>query len=308
MAFMIEDDVLTKYIPENDVDTLVIPDTVKEIAENAFYQCNNIKEVVIYGNDLIIHQGAFAYFTSLRRVTFYGTIRAIRGKSDFQTAESAMAPFEGCSALESVNFEGNIGSMGGTVFTQCENLRRLVISGEIDYLGGTFVSETYDGFNGSFLGCVESCDHLEEIILAGTIKTIDHCAFKQCKSLKKICITGNVGEIGGTILTRDEFWGYTIDEPFPAVRHCGESDDAALLHLEISGNVETIRPQAFAFCSGLKSVVISGNVKRIDHNAFERCSNLETVIISGTIGDMGQGVFKDCENLEKLEITGTVNQ
>lgn len=306
MALIIENDVIKKYVPEPGEDVILIPDTVKEIAENVFYRCGNIKEVIICGNDLVIGRGAFAYCTSLQSVTFRGTIRSIRGKKDFPVEGSAMAPFECCSALETVNFEGKIGSMGGAVFMDCNSLRSLVIRGEINYFGGSFISEDYYGLDGSYLGCVENCKNLEEVIIEGSINVMGLCAFKQCYSLKKIHIKGNVGHIGGEILTRDPYWGYSITEPFPAVSICGELSGESILHIIIDGDVETISSEAFAFCSGLKSVEISGTVATIGESAFCSCSSLESVIISGEVGEIEKYAFKDCSKLEKVLINGTV--
>ena len=66
---------------------------------------------------------------------------------------------------------------------------------------------------------------------------------------------------------------------------------SGLTSVVIGGSVTSIGSRAFAYCSGLTSVVIPDSVESIDSFAFEGCSGLTSVVIGGSVTSIGQEAF-----------------
>ena len=94
---ILENGTLTKYIPEEGVTKVTIPEGVKVIGEGAFKGCTEIAEVIIPEWVDQISKDAFEGCSSLKRVE-------IRCRS-----KRAFCDYKGCTALEEVTYpEGYI--------------------------------------------------------------------------------------------------------------------------------------------------------------------------------------------------------
>lgn len=72
--------------------------------------------------------------------------------------------------------------------------------------------------------------------------------------------------------------------------------------------VTHISDEAFAFCSGLTSIVIPDSVMYIGEFAFYDCSNLTNVTISTSVREIGDAAFKECTSLKSITIPGNVTR
>ena len=82
MAFIIENSVLTKYTEEPDVTEVMIPDSIVEIGEFAFRDCEKIVSVVIPDGVKRIGRCAFYMCSKLKDIVFPDSIEFI-GDSAF---------------------------------------------------------------------------------------------------------------------------------------------------------------------------------------------------------------------------------
>ena len=69
MGFEIENGVLKKYVEENGVTDVVIPDGVTEIGEMAFQSCKSLTDITIPDSVIQIGRYAFRGCTSLTSIT-----------------------------------------------------------------------------------------------------------------------------------------------------------------------------------------------------------------------------------------------
>ena len=85
-----------------------------------------------------------------------------------------------CSALESVTFSGNVGSIEYGAFSSCSALENVTFSGDVG-------SIWYDAFG--------RCDALENITFSGDVGSIGDYAFQYCDTLTTLTFSGDVDSI-----------------------------------------------------------------------------------------------------------------
>jgi hypothetical protein len=91
-----------------------LPDSVVEIGESAFFNCQNLETIEFSQNLTTIERFAFGSCSNLSSLTIPDSIKVID--------ESA---FMGCSSLSEVNFGKNVEILRNTTFFSCSSLKKI---------------------------------------------------------------------------------------------------------------------------------------------------------------------------------------
>ncbi|MBQ6681845.1 MAG: leucine-rich repeat domain-containing protein [Prevotella sp.] len=67
-------------------------------------------------------------------------------------------------------------------------------------------------------------------------------------------------------------------------------------------SVIAIDEHAFAYCTGLNSVIIPEGVTQIGQYAFKDCSNMTNIILPNNLTNIGEEAFNGCSSLTKINI------
>lgn len=100
MGFEIKDDVLIKYIEEEGITEVVVPENVKIIGEAAFRECEN-----------------------LEYVEFPKGLQRIENKAFYK-----------CKALKDIHFPEDLEHIGNDAFYQCNSIKHLVIPAKVEMI------------------------------------------------------------------------------------------------------------------------------------------------------------------------------
>jgi len=108
-------------IVETRTDTLVfgcrtssIPETIKHIGENAFYECDSLMEVSLPNSIETIGIGAFCCCVNLCNIVLPESITRIE-----------LAAFAGCEKLTDIVIPQNVSYIGERVFSGCKNMKKI---------------------------------------------------------------------------------------------------------------------------------------------------------------------------------------
>ncbi len=121
----------TAFYGDKNLTSVTLPDTVREIGEDAFSCCDNLTKVVLPKDLPEIPLRCFRLCKVLREVTMPETVRVI-----------GPSAFEGCLMLESVVVPASVTEIGHDAFSGCGSL---VLDCTDSPLG-----EQYAGENGLF--------------------------------------------------------------------------------------------------------------------------------------------------------------
>ena len=302
---------------------VVIPDSVTSLGQNVFYDCSNLREVVI-GNgiteipadDTNPKEGMFGNCKRLESVTLSNALAVIGDRA-----------FYGCSSLESITIPDSVHTVGSAAFQRCTLLKEINLGKGIVTIGSYYDDSIYDD-TGAFLGCTS----LETITLPVSVKTIYTDAFKGCSSLANVYYEGDIDDWckitfvastsnpvyrAGNLYFKGELVSdVVIPNSITAVPNHLFSGCKTLESVTIPDLVTVIENGAFMNCSSLKVIDWSENIERIGEievyqesskvGAFEGCTSLESITLPDSVQTLGMNTFAGCESLTSIVIPTSV--
>ena len=151
-----------------------------------------------------------------------------------------------------------------------------------------------------------------------SVTSIGDRAFENPKSLLSIIIPYSIAKIedmafaGCENLERAEFSSIShlceginfiniTSNPLYCAHHL-YIDGNEVTDIHISPMVSTIRANAFAGCSNVKSVSIPEGLTKIEDGAFYKCTGLTSVTIPSSVMKIGQETFAYCNNLTSIKV------
>ena len=156
-------------LQNTSITSIVIPQGVATIGQNAFYGCENLATVTFPSTLTRIEGGAFSY-TALTSLNLPDGVTHI-GHSAFRE----------CNALETVTMTDSVTTMDDNAFDDCDILRSVTLSDQIETIG---------------LQTFSQCKKLETIHLPASLKTIGNDAFQYCESLRSLTLPDGTESIG----------------------------------------------------------------------------------------------------------------
>lgn len=256
---------------KNQAAKIVIPDTVTEIEDIAFYVCSNLKEIVIPDSVKTMGNRCFADCTALETITIPAGVTSL-GDEMFAgcTSLKEIKVAEGNTAYESE--DGVLYNSGKTVliayptakedksFDIPKTVKEIMISAF--YLNTNI--EKVDASSVETIGnyAFEQCTALESVKLGDDLVKIGAMAFLDCKSLLSMRIDSDkIQEIGSVAVgfyydpaNTEENNGYTLVEGFKI--HCPE--DSGAYRYALTTNIETVTDTVGIFGYNVQKVFIYG--------------------------------------------------
>lgn len=162
-------------------------------------------------------------------------------------------------------------------------------------------------FKGERIPDFEGCTALQQIILPGTLQTIQANAFKGCTALEEITIPSNVSTIG-----EGAFEGCTALERFNGPlssadrRYLVKNNrvlafaPAGLTETTIPAGVTTINTGVFANNTTILTVNLSAELATVEARAFKGCTALPIIRFHSQIASIGEEAFKGCSALRSI--------
>ena len=167
----------------NNLEQIVVPNTLTKFGQYAFYYCPNLTTINIDEGVEEFGEGAFSG-------TYIGPDLILPSTTKLIESE-----FYSCKNLKSVEIKGNATITASSMFCACNNLENITISGNINYLSLYYISNI-NPLNINITGSVASfsleaptTDPIEPITLPDGIKSINRM---ESYTLTKL-------EIGSTI-------------------------------------------------------------------------------------------------------------
>lgn len=259
--FVIEDDVLVEYL--GHAETVVIPEGIREIAINAFWNNQELKYVVFPESLEKIGNGAFAGM-DLQQLILPKNLKEI-GKN----------AFEGCDSLEYVRIPASVNGLSARAFDCCKNLRLI----EVDKGNRLYYNQdgvVFSRISGSGCSYLQRCPTgvSGKVFLRKEFDAILQSAFENCNKVTSVELPYGVYTIHN-----DAFFGCS-----------------SLEHIDLPQSVRNIHDSVFARCENLRSVVIPDGLNFMGDRIFDGCHSLEEIMISD------EALVEYCEKFDFLDL------
>lgn len=189
----------------------IIPDSVTEIGDCAFYSCNDLTSITIPDSVTVIGESAFSDCERLTSIEIPSSVKTIR--------EGA---FRG-SAITSIAIPKNVTEIADWTFNCCDNLTSFNIPNSVTRIG-----------NAAF----EYCQALTSVTISDSVTSIGWEAFNSCPALTSIVIPASVTSIGdGAFYGSDNVTVYGVNNSY-AQSYAQEINRpfAVYIRVNINGN------------------------------------------------------------------------
>ena len=177
--------------------------------------------------------------------------------------------FKEKTGIRTVKLPAGINRIGGSAFEDCSNLTEVTLPAE----SGITEIEDY-----AFSGCTS----LTEITIPPSVSKIGSHTFDGCNSLTTV----NIFDLSAwcNIDFYPDYkvsYGYVYSNPLASNENAKLCLNGELItDLVIPEDVTEVKPGAFNFYKGLKSVTVHPGLAKIGEKSFNWCDNLEAVHIS----------------------------
>ena len=158
------------YINNQEINNLVIPNTVDCIHDFAFFGCSSLTSVMIPKSVTSIGSSAFSGCSSLTSITIPNSVISIGDGA-----------FSGCSSLTSIVIPNSVMGIGNYLFSRCSSLTSIILPESVASIGEWAFSD---------------CSSLTSITIPNSVAIIGESAFNTCKSLISVSIGSGVTSIG----------------------------------------------------------------------------------------------------------------
>ena len=156
-------------------DMYIIPNSVKNIGNEAFRNCRNLTSIIIPNSVTCIGKSAFSGCTSLTSIIIPNSVTCI-GKSAFSV----------CTSLTSIIIPNSVTSIDENTFSGCTSLTSIIIPNSVTSIGAYAFSGNYPGWN---------CNSLTSVVIPNSVISIGKRAFLDCLNLTSIIIPNSVIDI-----------------------------------------------------------------------------------------------------------------
>ena len=327
----------------HNVESVIIPNSVKVLGVAAFFNCWKLKTLTISEGIIEIKRGAFEQCYQLEKIYLPKSLMSIGDEV-----------FRGCSSLVSITVdadneyyssdeigvlfdknkniiikypEGNpktsynipygVTQINKKAFWGSEYLRSILIPSSITSIGEAAFAH---------------CGKIEEMLIPEGVLSIDSETFQYCYNLKSVTIPKSTTYIGSRAFEHCEMLNdiilpteitYIGDSAFFDTAYYNDvnnwkngaliiddylikiSSDVTTERYEIDNGIKCIASGAFKDCKSLKSIIIADSVMNFG-GAFSNCGKLENITIPECVTSIDSYTFWFCNNLSSIVIPNSM--
>ncbi|MGN1147376.1 MAG: leucine-rich repeat domain-containing protein [Lachnospiraceae bacterium] len=294
-------------LPGREKDTYTMPSTVTDIAEYAFWGCNNVKKIDLSSN--------------LKTIPDYS--------------------FANCKSLEEVTIPYSVTSIGLKAFADCVNLKRAVIPSTVEYIHDT----AFDGCSKLVIAANEGtfayqyyqewkeknpAEYEDTVVSDNTVDNIDntHENVSGADSIEEQPVVqqentaqdvlGSTHVVGNRAVVFIDNTSQTVqnsaEEPAGnGVTQSQETDNSVVIEGAFIGEEipkyiiadGILADQAYYKSKAMTGYQIPGGITEIGEFSFAR-SNLSTADIPDGVTTIDYGAFYHCDFLREVDIPASV--
>lgn len=220
----------------------IVPQSVTNISEYAFYGCNNLTSIKIPENLTGINNATFADCTNLTNITLPRSVTHIKA-----------AAFSNCTSLSNIEIPGEVVSIDDYAFSRCESLTSIIIPEKVANIGHNPFA-----YCASMTNIVVDLNNQYYASLNGVLFNKENSSI--------ICYPA--GKVGGE---------YNIPLSVTDIENNTFAGCTNLTHITIPTNVINIRDNVFAECDNITNVIIHRGVTNIGQISEVVCFLVVTI-------------------------------
>ncbi|MBQ4103005.1 MAG: leucine-rich repeat protein [Clostridia bacterium] len=284
-------------VDHNATGELVIEKNTRLIAQSAVMG-NQIESVVIPQSVTIICDFAFSNCTLLKSIDIPDSVTEI-GKYCFENCrvlESASLPsnlttlskglFIGCEVLKSIKLPENLKTIGDDVFNACFKLENVKIPESVEKIG-------------KYAFCY--CYNFTSVVIPDSVKVLDDRAFHSCENIKTVKLGKSLEYIGnGAFFSNGSLEEVIIPDSVQTIGQSAFAYNRSLNSAKLGSGIKNMGIGIFYYCTNLTNVQLSDGLTILSQEAFHGCPKLKSVVIPESIKTIGEKAIGYGESSQKI--------
>ncbi len=296
---------------------------------HAFYNCNQLTEVILPESIINVRAGAFQNCTNIVNLNLPDAVTTIEeyafygctGLTDIivPSGIDRIQPYTygNCTGLTSIEIPSQIKAIYHDAFNGCSNLNEVVLNDGLLDIGysafrGTAIKDivipkTTDCFSFSYYSddgkttYISTSDNASAFYGANELKTVTFAdgstiigkySFYNCKSITQINIPKSVTTIKDSAFRNcTGLTSIDIPESVTSIGEYAFYGCTGLTDIIVPAGIDRIQPYTYGNCTGLTSIEIPSHIKAIYHDAFNGCKNLTDVNFNEGLEVIGYSAF-----------------
>lgn len=284
------------------IKSLELPDTVLEIKDSAFENCDRLRDVRLGNNLKKIGDSAFEWCENLRYMPMPASVRQVGYHALHKTV------------LTDNSWKWGVLYFGHILYGYHGDLPE---HSYIEVREGTTVIA--DGAFNSRFESLKDYNNLEGVVLPSGIKRIGDGAFAYCKGLSYVSMPKSVEYIGRSAFgenvkivsaPRRRPPKTQLVEPSPKDVVCIEETERFTLDesgvLTIKDGIDRIKDDEFRERADIEKVIIPGTVDSIGFYAFAGCRSLKEVVMKEGVRVIWEHAFSGCSKLKRIHLPASI--
>ena len=259
-----------KILADNpDLDTVVIPASVRHVDFWAFHNCTNLKNLVIEGDQS-------------------------------RVANWDRNAFEGCPCNEYYTFclHGIPNGEGHIFHTDGKGLL-------LSYEGPGGIVKVPKGVRGIGVEAFAFCTQVTSVMLQEGVRYIEKRAFFR-SGIKTISLPATLESIGKHAFSETPLESIEIPDQVMTVEEKAFSEAVHLEKVKLPEGLRSLEPGIFSGCSSLKEVILPKSLKHIEGKAFMMCTSLEHITLPDGLVSIWTEAFCGCSSLREIYLGDNV--
>ena len=269
--------------------SVTIPGSVKDIGNNAFQGCPNLKEIIFTNpdrnnNNLIIRVSAFQDCPNLTTCEIPARAYQVVGNI-----------FKGCTSLKEVKVNAN----NPYYFTQDGVLFGPALVNYQPQYEDAYTLQSYPaGREGAYT--------IPSSVNGKTIDQIWTSGFEGAASLTDITIPASIGRLGTAAFESTGLTHVTIPDTVHQVDPAVFQNCTKLVSVKLPAGLAEIDQYMFANCISLQYVDMPDSITKINIYAFHNCTSLTSLALPKGLTSLSVGCFEKCYNLQHVVVPPSV--
>ena len=269
--------------------SVTIPGSVKDIGNNAFQGCPNLKEIIFTNpdrnnNNLIIRVSAFQDCPNLTTCEIPARAYQVVGNI-----------FKGCTSLTEVK----VNAANPYYFTQEGVLFGPALVNYEPQYNDAYALQSYPaGRQGAYT--------IPSEVNGKEIDQIWTSGFEGAASLTDITIPASIGRLGTAAFESTGLTHVTIPDTVKQVDPAVFQNCTKLVSVKLPAGLAEIDQYMFANCISLQYVDMPDSITKINIYAFHNCTSLTSLALPKGLTSLSVGCFEKCYNLQHVVVPPSV--
>ena len=260
-------------------NTVVIPDNVTSIGQEAFDGCSGIDTLFIGSGVASIGDNAFHDCSSIHCLVIPNSVTTIGSWA-----------FDGCSGIDTLILGIGVTSIGDYAFYGCSSIHRLIIPNSVTNIG---------------IAAFYGCSGIDTLILGNGVTSIGPSAFFNCDNV--LSISTNARTIGNNSFANcDRLVSVILGDSVQTIGNGAFYGCFRLNNVTLGNSISSIGARAFSGCIRLTNPELPNSLATIGARAFDGCGDINgKLTFPASITHIGDSAYNGVGNITEIEMKGS---